>query len=403
MPYPSRVPQRRPPQPSAAAGTRLAALFLLWPALTGAAPKQSDAEAQLKRIEARIHQVTDTVQGDLARRDSVAAQLHSADAALAAARHRVETVREARQRSEQRRAELKGEEMRASGALTAERAALIGQLRAAYMSGRDEQLKVLLNAQDPATLGRMLSYYAYLGRARADRIAAIRGDATRLEAIDEALSAENARLTVLEEERVREAAAVDAARRERQRALGELQARIQKGSSELKDLKANAASLEDLLARLRAALEEFDADDLLPHNGERRAFPSLHGRLPWPAHGKLLANFGDARAGGLKWNGVLLGTRAGAEVRAPYYGRVVYADWLTGLGLLLILDHGGGYLSLYGYNERLYRSVGDSVRPGDLLAGSPAAGAGRPELYFEIRQGARPVDPRQWLHGAPHP
>jgi murein hydrolase activator len=377
--------------------------MLVWPALLAAAPSQPDTEAQLKRIEARIHEVTAAVQGDVARRDSVAAQLHAADEALAAARRRVETVREARQQSEQRRAELKAEEARAGSALNAERAALAGQLRAAYMGGRDEQLKVLLNAQDPATLGRMLSYYSYLGRARADRIAAIRGDATRLEAIDEALSAENARLTVLEEERLREAALLESARSGRQRALGELQARIQKGSTELKDLKANAASLEDLLARLRAALEEFDADDLLPHNGERHAFPTLHGRLPWPAHGKLLANFGDARAGGLKWNGVLLGTRAGGEVRAPYYGRVVYADWLTGLGLLLIIDHGGGYLSLYGYNERLYRSVGDSVRPGDLLAGSPAEGAGRPELYIEIREGARPLDPRQWLHGAPRP
>ncbi|HXQ30744.1 MAG TPA: peptidoglycan DD-metalloendopeptidase family protein [Steroidobacteraceae bacterium] len=374
-----------------------------WPLLAAGAPNAADAEAQLRRVQSRIRDATEAVQADVAKRDSVAAQLHAADQALAAARVRVEAVREKRAVSEAHRAELREEETRASAALDAERAALAGQLHAAYVSGPQEQLKVLLNAEDPATLGRMLRYYSYLGQARADRIQAIRDEAARLEAVDEELAAENARLAALEDDRRREAAAFETARGERQRALGELQARIQKGSGELKDLKANAASLEDLLARLRAALEDFDSENLLGRNGQRRAFPEVHGRLPWPAHGKLLANFGETRAGGLKWNGLLLGTRPGGEVRAPYFGRVVYADWLPGLGLLLILDHGGGFLSLYGYNERLYKGVGDKVRPGEILAASLGEGSARPELYFEIRQGARPLDPRPWLRGAPRP
>ncbi|HXQ64359.1 MAG TPA: peptidoglycan DD-metalloendopeptidase family protein [Steroidobacteraceae bacterium] len=374
-----------------------------WPLLAAAAPNAGDAESQLRRVQARIRAVTDAVQADVAQRDSIAAQLHAADQALAAARMRVDSVREKRAASEARRAELRAEEARAAAALEAERTALAGQLQAAYLSGPQEQLKVLLNAEDPATLGRMLRYYAYLGQARADRIGTIRDEATRLEAVDQELAAENARLVALEEDRRREAAAFEIARGERQRALGALQARIQKGSGELKDLKANAAALEDLLARLRAALEDFDSEDLLGRNGQRRAFSQVHGRLPWPAHGKLLANFGEPRAGGLKWNGLLLGTRPGGEIRAPYFGRVVYADWLPGLGLLLILDHGGGFLSLYGYNERLYKGVGDKVRPGEIVAASLPEGSARPELYFEIRQGARPLDPRPWLRGAPRP
>jgi len=391
------APRRRP-----AAGV-LAVLALL-PAAAGAAPQSSaDAAEQLKRVEARIHEVTNAVQGDVAKRDTLAAQLHAADQALAAARARVERVRDQRAGSERRRAELQREAVQANSALASEQAALAGQLRAAYIGGREEQLKVLLNAEDAATLGRMLSYYGYLGRARTDRIAAIRNEAARLEAIDDGLAQENTRLASLEDERRKEAGALEAARAERQRALAALQARIQKGSGELKELKANAASLEDLLARLRAALEDFDAEDLVGRNGQARAFGEVRGRLPWPARGKLLAGFGDARAGGLKWNGVLLGTRAGGEVRAPYFGRVVYADWLPGLGLLLILDHGGGFLSLYGYNERLFREVGDKVRPGELLASSLGDGATRPELYFEIRSGAKPIDPRPWLKGPPHP
>ncbi|MBS0394270.1 MAG: peptidoglycan DD-metalloendopeptidase family protein [Proteobacteria bacterium] len=372
-------------------------------AAAAAAATTAETESALARVRGRIREVTEAVQGDVARRDSLARDLKAADEALAAARTRLEDVRGRRAASEARRSELKADEERAARELASERGSLAGELRSAYMGGRDEELKVLLNAGDPATLGRMLAYYSYLGRDRADRIRAIGERAARLEALDEALAAENARLASLEEERRREAQAVDAARAARQRALAELLARIASRSAELKDLKANAASLEDLLARLRAALEDFDSPDFAGPGGGHRAFVDVHGRLAWPAHGRLVAQYGESRAAGLKWQGLLLETHRGGEVRAPYFGRVVYADWLPGLGLLMILDHGGGYLSLYGYNEKLYRSVGDRVRPGEVIAASLGEAGGRPELYFEIRQGARPVDPRPWLRGPPRP
>jgi septal ring factor EnvC (AmiA/AmiB activator) len=146
-------------------------------------------------------------------------------------------------------------------------------------------------------------------------------------------------------------------------------------------------------------MEEFDAADVTSPAG-RRGFEEARGKLPWPARGSLVANYGEARPGGLRWNGVLLETTPGAQVRAPYYGRVIYADWLTGLGQLVILDHGGGYISLYANNERIRTSVGQRVEPGDVLATSSAGGL-RPELYFEIRRGSRPIDPRPWLKGNP--
>lgn len=389
------------PRPPAAAALLMLALGAC--ATAAAAPTSADTEAQLGQVRARIKEVTAAVQSDVARRDSVAAALQTADEALASARRRVEDVKARRAASEARRAQLHQDQQRTTRELDGERAALAAQLRAAYVGGREEQLRVLLNAADPATLGRMLVYYGYLGQARSARIQAIQEQMSRLDTIDEALAAETARLADLEEERKLEAAKLEAARQAHERALGELKARVASRSSELKDLKANAASLEDLLTRLRAALEDFDDQALLGPGSQRRPFEELRGRLPWPVHGALSARFGDPRPGGLKWNGLLLSTRPGAEVRAPYYGRVVYADWLPGLGLLLIVEHGSGYLSLYGYNEHLYKAVGDRVKPGEVLAASPAGGASRPELYFEIRQGARPLDPRQWLKGSPKP
>jgi septal ring factor EnvC (AmiA/AmiB activator) len=115
--------------------------------------------------------------------------------------------------------------------------------------------------------------------------------------------------------------------------------------------------------------------------------------------GTVLAKFGQLRAGGpLKWQGLVIGAQRGTQVRSPYHGRVVYADWLPGLGLLLVLDHGGGYMSLYGNNEQLYRRVGDRVAPGDVLSAvGDAAGVGKPGLYLEIRKGRQALDPATWL------
>jgi murein hydrolase activator len=112
----------------------------------------------------------------------------------------------------------------------------------------------------------------------------------------------------------------------------------------------------------------------------------------------VVARFGETRAGGVKWDGVLVATERGSPVRAVYQGRVIYADWLPGLGLLTIVDHGDGYMSLYGDNERLYKAVGEQVAAGDPIAeAGDSGGTTRPELYFEIRKGGRPVDPRPWF------
>jgi septal ring factor EnvC (AmiA/AmiB activator) len=366
-----------------------------------AAPARSEAEAksQLAKVRERIRRITEGVQDDVAKRDGIAAELREADKAVASARARLDEVRGKRTDSERRRDELREEQARARAALAAERDALAAQLRSAYLAGREERLKVLLNAGDPATLGRMLQYYSYFGRARAETIATIDEHVQRLDVLEQELATADARLADLERERRQEVEALDSARARRERALGALQARIATRNTELRELRSNAAALEQLIEKLRAAIGEFDASDVTGP-GAQRGFAAARGRLPWPARGKLLAKYGDARPGGLRWNGLLLETAPGAAVRAPYYGRVVYADWLTGLGQLVILDHGGGYLSLYANNDRIRTQVGDRVAPGDVLATS-ASGDLRPELYFEIRRGTRPVDPRPWLKGGP--
>ena len=149
--------------------------------------------------------------------------------------------------------------------------------------------------------------------------------------------------------------------------------------------------VKKLLRELKRAIERFPPDT-------NTAFGRMRGKLAWPVQGKLVARFGEIRAGGLKWDGVLVAAERGSPVKAVYQGRVVYADWLPGLGLLAIVDHGDGYLSLYGHNDRLYKAVGERVAAGEAVAAAgDSGGRTRPELYFEIRRSGKPVDPRPWF------
>lgn len=365
-------------------------LSLAW-LVSPSAPAAEDPEAELARVKQRIARLQSEIRADTERRDAAAARLREAEQQVSAARARLDEARRKVRASDARLQELGKERRSLERRLEDERAALAAQLRAAYVAGKQEPLRMLLSEKDPAALGRMLVYYAYLGRARADRIAGIEDAVGRIEALTRELEAERARLAQLEEEREREVAALQAARRDRERAVAEMNAKLQTRGAALEKAKRDAATLERLVADLRRALQQAPAPAGLP-------FERVRGRLPWPVAGRVVARFGQSRGGGLKWNGVLIAAERGAEVRAPYAGRVVYADWLPGLGLLMVLDHGGGYMTLYGHNEQLYRSVGETVAAGDVIASvGDSGGQARPELYLEVRKGTVAQDPHRWF------
>jgi septal ring factor EnvC (AmiA/AmiB activator) len=301
-------------------------------------------------------------------------------------------VRSRRIATEKRLADLTKERAQTEQLIVEQRDALSAELAIAYMNGRQEQLKLLLNQQDPAKLGRMIAYYGYFGRARADRIERISEQLAHLELLDESISAEAARLRTLEAQSEQNLKALSGARQKRAQTLAQVQSKLKSRNDELAKLQRDARSLEKLVEELRRAIEEF------PELAEQ-PFARVKGKLPWPIKGPVLAKFGQLRAGGpLKWQGMVIGADRGTQVRSPYHGRVVYADWLPGLGLLLVLDHGSGYMSLYGNNEQLYRRVGDRVAPGDVLSAlGDAAGVGKPGLYFEVRKGRQALDPATWL------
>jgi septal ring factor EnvC (AmiA/AmiB activator) len=370
----------------------LLALLALLAALPGSwAASKRQTEADLKAVRTRIEAVTRQISRDAAERDRLTRSLKSSELALAAGREELARLQAEQDERRSRRAALQRERDAEQARLDAQRAGLAAQLRAAYAIGRAEPLRLLLDQSDLAHAGRMFAYYGYFSRARAGQIAAIRERVSRIDELDTRLAAEERRLGELQASRRRQLELVAGRRDERARVLASLAAESRTRQQSLARLKAQQADLEQLLRELARSIRTVP-----PDTGS--AFGRLRGRLEWPVQGRLAAAYGDVRAGGVQWDGVVVATEREAPVRAVAAGRVVYADWLPGLGLLAIIDHGSGYLSLYGYNARLSQPVGALVDAGDVIAAAgDTGGRSRPELYFEIRRAGKPVDPLPWF------
>jgi septal ring factor EnvC (AmiA/AmiB activator) len=359
-------------------------------ALPAAAPAATDAEKDLQAVRQRIEELQRSMRRDTDRRDALSGQLRDAEENVRSARSKLGDVRKRIAESDARLDLIAADRKKSEVALAEQRDVLAAELRTAYVGGQEEQFKLLLSQEDPSALGRMLVYYGYFGRARAGKIAEIQGLVAQLDEAAAAEAAEREQLTALEAQSRQQLSAVDAARDERSKALKAMNAKIRNRNDSIAKLKREAASLEKLVADLRRAMSD------LPATGGQR-FEKVRGKLAWPVAGKITARFGQGRGGGLTWNGVLIEAPRGNAVRAIYDGRVAYADWLPGLGLLIIVDH-GGYMSLYAHNEQLNKAVGDRVAAGEQIATvGDSGGRAQPGLYLEIRRGAKPVDPVPWF------
>ena len=353
-------------------------------------------EKELEEVRQRISVLKQSMDAAAADRDRLTAELQKAELTIAEKRLRLAELERERDYSTRRRAELDTALAARRAELQNESAELAAQLRAAYMGGSQERLRLLLNQNDPATLGRLMTYYRYLNDYRAGNIDVVAAAIRDLAKLQSEIAAEEARLEAIAARRAAELKTLAAAQDDRRELLASLRQKMASEDREIKRLAAQEADLSRLIDELTSILSDYPIRSEEP-------FSRYKGRLTWPVAGTLLHDFGQPRVDGrVKWNGVVLAAPRGREVRSVYHGRVVFADWLAGLGLLVIVDHGEGYMSLYGYNETLLKDAGDWVAPGDVIAtvgdsgGQPQAG-----LYFELRQGTRPVNPRSWVTRRP--
>jgi septal ring factor EnvC (AmiA/AmiB activator) len=377
------------------------AILLALALVAGSAFAQDDdkaaQEAELKaRLEAvREEQRRLDVERAGARGESqdLVARLREDELAIARVAGEIATLDEriAAQGAEVER--LDGEARSIEARLATQRGEIAALLRSAYAAGRHERLRILFAPQDIGRIERALAYHRYLQRDRVARVDALRGDLEALVAVRAAAQAAARALADDRAERASQVAALDEARGARTATLAALETRIADATQRLAALGKDERGLLDLIARLRDAIA-----DIPKVLAGAEPFASLRGRLPWPASGRVLERFGAAAAGGHASEGLLIEARRGAPVRAVSHGRVAFADWLAGYGLLLILDHGDGYMSLYAHNEAVRAEVGDWVSAGEVIAEAGSSG-GRSDsgVYFELRAKGRPVDPVGWL------
>ena len=399
MPLPARrisAPvTRRPPRVRVSLLVPVLALALAATPPLAEAGAVAERERDLAELERQAAAAAAALVGEQAERGALIIELEARErevAALAVAGREV-----ARRQAEQARlAEgLRARETEARAALAEQLDHLGGQLRSAYAMGRTEGLRVLLNQQDPRRASRVMSYYAYLNRERLRGIRTVESTAARLATLGRDAEREQARLESLSAEQQAAQARLEAARTERARVLAGLERTIQDREQTLAALNQDTENLRLLIEHLRARaqIEAELAVRLEP-------FAEHQGRLSWPLlEVRPLNRFAAPKADDAEqtWDGVLLAAREGEEVRAVYQGRVVYADWLLGFGMLLVIDHGDGYLSFYGRNEALLKEVGDWVAAGEPVAlGGSRGGRDGPVLYFAIRHNGEPLDPARW-------
>ena len=265
---------------------------------------------------------------------------------------------------------------------------LAAQLKSAYMAGGDDYSKMLLNQEDTAKFERTLSYYNYLNEARIEQIEDLKDLQQQIVQNQKELVKTQEKLELLFDEQKRRQTALVNAQSERQANLKNLQAQLNSTKSSINYLKENQQTLVATIEELEK--EKTQKIELLGLNKNK-------GKLDWPSKGKLEHTFGQRKHGGIDWKGVLIGAKEGTNINSVHNGQVVFADWLKGYGWVIVVDHGEGFMSLYGHAQTLLRDVGDMVREGETLAlVGQSGGQASSGLYFEIRHKGRAVNPIKW-------
>jgi septal ring factor EnvC (AmiA/AmiB activator) len=362
------------------------------------AAQEAQAKQKLDQVRAEIRKITDAERETSEQRGGAVSALREQELKVAAASKELRAIDQQLAAQQGKLDKLQKQRDALDAKLKDQREALAALVRSAYAMGHGEELKLLLAQDRIDDISRMLAYYHYFEQARVGEINGLLKDLDALAKVQEAIAKETAELQTTHDQRAAQSKQLDDERTQRANVLGELEAALKDQHSRLAALGKDEKATVDLIAKLRDIFA-----DIPKQLAGAEPFAQLRGRLNWPVRGAVVSGFGSHEEGDQASAGLLIGAKEGSEVHAVSHGRVVYADWLRGYGLLLIVDHADGYLSLYGYNEALLKDVGDWVDAGDAVATSGDSGGRKsPGLYFELRYQGKAVDPRGWLKPSSH-
>ncbi len=353
---------------------------------------EEKARAQLEQLQGDIKKISRQISKETSRKNTLQDQLRKAEVTLGALQKDIAKNEKALGQSRARLADLKTRQRELEKSRDEQRELIARELRAAYQAGQQGQLKVLLNQEDPNTLARAIAYYRYFYQARNKHIEKYREILAELAQLEPAILRATQELEGSRKSLKKEQQNLVQAKKSRELAVSKLQASIRDKGGTLKQMERDQRELEELLE----AIEQAVVNLKMPEN--YKAFSAAKGTMPWPISGRASHRFGKSRnEGKMRWQGVTIPAKEGTKVAAIHHGRVVYADWLRGSGLLIIIDHGEGYMSLYAHNQSLLRDVGEWVSAGTSIStvGS-TGGKDSSALYFEVRSKGKPTNPASW-------
>jgi len=355
--------------------------------------RTEEQKARFEEVKRSIEKIKAQLEKTKSSRDSLQDQLESNERAIEQLDKKTQKLRKDLDQKQSKLDALHGEQNTLRSAKNEQSKLVDDYINAAYRLGNYSQVKLLLNQQDPAQVSRMLHYYKAFSSERQEKISEFVDTLTRLSKIEPEIAYETSQLKATYNKLKSQQSELRASQSTRQDTLKKLQLEVNSKEKRLAGLIADRKRLETLLAKV---YEEINSQELNFAVGE---FAKLKGRLPWPAKGRKLNAFGRKRSGSsLPWQGLEIAARDGSDIIAIHHGQVVFSDYLRGHGLLMIIDHGSGFMSLYAHAKHLYKELGEWVEAGERVASVGTTG-GRKDaaLYFELRHNGKPTDPNPWF------
>lgn len=359
-----------------------------------AASSQQEAEKKLTRVQAQIQKSQRKLEKNRGEIGQLEKELRESEQLIGQLNQQLKETESTLENSQQRIQSLDTQKQELLGQLSKHRSILYAQIRSEYLYGGQEKLKLLLNQQEPTKLARTLVYYDYLHRARLHEIEQATQILQSVNEVQNKIVEQQNLASHYQNDLLNEKQLLEQQQHKRKSVLANLSTSVSTEQAKLSDLERDENQLKELIKSIRKALAN------IPVIGQGQEFEALKGNLFWPVVGKPNNQFGQKRNAArskISWQGVFIPSNEGNNVRSIFHGRVAFAEWMRGLGLLIIIDHGDGYMSLYGHNQSLYKQPGEWVNAGELIATvGNSGGYTRPGLYFEIRKQGKPINPAKW-------
>jgi septal ring factor EnvC (AmiA/AmiB activator) len=367
-----------------------------------ASPVVADEQADMLKVQREIEQLQQELKKVQGTRSNLQQALQKSESAIDKLQSKARNIEQELKQQQQEIKQLNNQRSSLEQQHLQQQQFMAKEVVAAYKNGPQNQLKILLNQESPDSITRMMEYQRYFMQAHQLKMDEFIATIAQIDGLIPTIEQKSHRLTQLQDQLGSEQKNLQAAHQTRQAALAKVNQAVKSASSELAQLQDDKRRLQALLDKVTHSIAHSGALTApayvaLPGKGEK--FSLRKGRLPWPTQGQMLHRFGSSRiAGQINWNGVVIAASMGSSVIAVHHGRIVFADYFGSHGLLLIIDHGEGFMSLYAHNQHLLKKAGELVVAGDKIATvGNSGGQTSSAVYFEIRRQGQPIDPNPWF------